>query len=354
MQKNIGNVLTLFACLLSTLIAIAVQAQEFVPAKVIESSVSENLYEGIWPSRIDSGVAELVFMVDKTGQPKEIEVLRSSRSFFNGPAIKTIETYRYQPATVNAEPVESRQVARVEFDHSKIANIRGFVNPMDAPDGYMSLYNRLRKELNKESPNHRKAVHTLNKIHRLRYKTFFTEVHTQLARYYLAVEFGSKEEQLEPLLKVMMFENIEWGGKRALDDETKNTIQLAILKLMLDLGHNAEALKKYSEFSATNSDVSNAFSSYMQKIKQIQQSDSVLERRVTLTPDGKAFLSLLKKSFVVELVTGSVDNFLIRCERRFARFEYNPEAQYDIPAAWGECEMQLNGAPDTLVSVLQQ
>ena len=152
----------------------------------------------------------------------------------------------------------------------------------------------------------------------------------------------------------MMFEDVEWGGKRAVDDNVKKTVQFAILKLMLDLGYNAEALEKYNQFSASNPEISDTFSGYMEKIKQIQEGGSVLERRVTLSREGRTFLSLLKSSFVIEPITGRMDNFLIRCERRFARFEYEAEAQYDIPAAWGKCEMQLNGEPETLVSVLQQ
>jgi hypothetical protein len=350
MQKNVRNYLTLFVSLISSL----VQAQEFEAAKLLESSVATNLYEISWPSRIDSGVVELVFMVDKTGQPVEIEVLRSSQLMFEPAAIETVASYQYIPASLDANPVASRQVARVEFDHSKIANISGFVSPMHAPEGYMSLYNRLRKELKKESPNQRKAMNSLNKIHRLRYKTFFTGVHTQLARYYYAVEFGDKEQQLEPLLRVMMFEDVEWAGKKALDEETKKTLQYVILKLMLDLGHNAEALESYSKFSVSNSEIIDTFSRYMKKIEQIQEDDSVVERRVTLPRNGKNFLSLLKKSFVVEAVTGRIDDFSLRCERHFARFEYQTDAQYDIPAVWGKCEIQLNGEPKTLATVLQQ
>ncbi len=354
MQKSIRNYLTLLASLIGCLVYGLVHAQDFEAAEIIEGSVSKNFYESFWPSRIDSGVVELVFMVDKMGQPIEIEVLRSSQPFFDSVAIKTVATYKFRPARLNANSVDSRQVARVVFDHSKIANINGFVKPMGASRAYMSLYNRLRKELKKEAPSQRKAMQALNKIDRLRDKTFFTGVHTQLARYYLAEKFGSKEQQLEPLLKIMMFEDVEWGGNRALDDEVKKTIQFAILKLMLDLGYNAEALEKYNQFVASTPEISDTFSAYMQNIKQIQEGDSVLERRVTLTPNGRTFLSLLKKSFVVEPITGRIDNFLIRCERRFARFEYKAEAQYDIPAAWGDCEMQLNGEPETLVSVLQQ
>lgn len=354
MKKNIPNTLVLLVSLMGGLVPGLVYAQDFEAAEIIESSVSKNFYEIFWPSRVDSGGVELVFIVDKAGQPIEIEVLRSSQPFFDAVAIKTVASYQFKPARLNANPVDSRQVARVMFDHSKIANISGFVKPMDAPEGYMSLYNRMRKELKKENPIQRKAMQALNKIHRLRNKTFFTAVHTQLARYYLAEKFGSKEQQLEPLLKIMIFEDVEWGGKRALDNEIKKTIQFAILKLMLDLGHNAEALEKYNQFVASTPEISDTFLAYMQKIKQIQGGDSVLERRVTLARNGRAFLSLLKKSFVVEPITGRIDNFLIRCERRFARFEYQAEAQYDIPEAWGDCEMQLNGESEALVSVLQQ
>lgn len=350
MHKNlITNLL-----LLTIVICGAANAQTFKPAEVIESSVSKNLYERIWPSRIDSGVAELVFIVDKSGQPTNIEVLRSSEVYFDAPAIKTIATYKYKPATVDGRPVDSRQVARVEFDHSKIANMSGFVKPMDAPEGYMSLYNRLRKELNKEEPSHRKAMHTLNKMHRLRYKTFFTAVHTQLARYYLFIKFGSKEQQLDPLLKIMMFENIEWGGNRALDTDTKHTIQLAIIKLMLELGHNADALEKYQEYSGSNSGIESTFSAYIEKVKQLQASDSVVERKVSLPTSGRTFLFLLKNSFVVEALSGRVDDFLLRCDGRFAEFKFQAGAQYDIPVDWGRCHLQLNGEPETVVSILQQ
>lgn len=333
---------------------LTVRAEQFEAAELIEGSVSENYYGSFWPSRADSGVVELVFMVDQKGKPSNIVVLRSSQPFFDSAAIKTIATYRYTPARLNGEAIESRQVARIKFDHSKIANFSGFVNPMDAPEGYMSLYNRLRKELKKESPSHRKAMISLNKIHRLRYKTFFTAVHTQLARYYIAQKFGSKAQQLDPLLKLMMFQDISWGGKNALEEEVKKTVQFAILKLMLDLGHNAEALERYHQFTALNPELTEVFSGVMKKIMQVRDSDAVLERKAVLSRDGKTFLSLLKRSFVVELVEGEIKNLLLRCERRFAQFEYKAEAQYNIPETWGKCELQLNGEPKTRLSVLQQ
>ena len=140
------------------------------------------------------------------------------------------------------------------------------------------------------------------------------------------------------------------SGKGVLDDGAKHSIQFAILSLMFDLG----ALRKYKGFTVSRLEIRGKFASYMSKIKQIEESGTILYGRVTISGSGKVFISLLKKTFVVDVLSGRIDDFLLRCEHRFARFEYQINTQYDILPAFRRCEIQLNGEPETLVSVLQQ
>ena len=103
-------------------------------------------------------------------------------------------------------------------------------------------------------------------------------MHNELAQHRFETIFGTKETQLEPLLSILMYEDVEWAGKHALDDDTKLTIQQSVLKLMLELGKNAEALEKYNEYSNNNPSIIEVFLSYIKKIKEIQKNDNVVER----------------------------------------------------------------------------
>lgn len=325
----------------------AVQATDYTPAKLLERSLPT-------PFK-DSGVVELTFMVDELGKVKESAILRSSLPDYHGKeAMRALSKYKYQPAMLNSEPVESRQTTRVEFDHSRVSNRFGFTNPMDAPEGYMSLYNKLGKQLKKSEPNKRKATNTLKKLMELPYKTFFTSVHTQLAQYQFYLTFGAEEQRLKPLLNVMMYEDVEWGGNRALDRETKSIIQFGVLGLMLELGQNAEFIEKYNKYSKGNKQIVEAFSPYIDKVSKIQFGDDVIARRAMISLRGSTFLTLLKRTFVIELEEGEVEMFSLRCDTKFLKVEFKRDEQYQLPESWGTCQLQLIGQPRSLVTIIQQ
>lgn len=348
-MEKINAVIYGLSILLSTL---NVQANDFKEAELVTTVLPKFEVYTNRPDRfVGSGMIELVFMVDKTGKATEIEIVRSSLPRYEGQALAAISKYKYQPATLNSKPVESRQMARIEFDTSRLSNR---ARPMLPPRGYMSHYNRLSRELDKEEPREREIERLLRKLRFIRFRTFFSSVHTELAQNRYATKFGSKEKQLEPLLNIMMYEDVEWRGKLALDASTKSTIQLSILKLLLDLGYYAEALEKYNEYSTGNVEVIGAFSGSIEKIKQVQLSEYVVERRVDIDSRGYSFLPLLKRSFVINATVGQLHTFELRCDTNYASFEFKQDVQYHIPASWRRCELQMNGEPDSTISILQQ
>lgn len=348
-MKKINVAICGFVILLTCLNSHAVDFRE---AELITTVLPDFRINTVRPDRyVGSGVIEFVFIVDKKGQPKEIEIVRSSLPRYEDSALAAISKYKYQPATLNSKPIESRAIARVEFDVSRFS-IRS--RPMSPPYGYMNLYNRLSREFDKEEPNESKAKNLLRKLKYMRVRTFFSSVHTALAQNRVAMKFGSKDQQLEPLLNIMMYADVEWRGKRALDASTKSTIELSILKLLFDLRYYAEALEKYNEYSNGNAQVVSAFFGNIEKLKRIQLSEEVIERRVDIPSRGYTFLPLLKRSFVITPLVGELHTFELRCDANYSRFEFKQDAQYDIPASWGRCELQMNGKPDSTISVLQQ
>ena len=119
-----------FYCIVST-----AQSADYLPAELLEGSMPVHPYRVYQTRDADSGMVELVFMVDKSGIPVNIEIVRSPMPIFEHQASLAISKYKYQPATLNSKPIKSRRSARVEFDHSRIDSLYGFTNPMDAPEG---------------------------------------------------------------------------------------------------------------------------------------------------------------------------------------------------------------------------
>ena len=53
-------------------------------------------------------------------------------------------------------------------------------------------------------------------------------------------------------------------------------------------------------------------------------------------------------------MVGKLYTFELRCDAKYAKFDFKPNAQYNIPPSWGHCELQMNAESGSVISVLQQ
>jgi len=131
-------------------------------------------------SGMDSGVVELIYMVDKQGKPFEIMVTYSSLPKFEQEAIQSIAKSVYKPATFDGNPTDSvvTSVVPFKFLGSELRNNRNstYVVVMGLhrklPQDFQGHYNKFSKELEKGLPNERKAAHLISKMANLRKQTF--------------------------------------------------------------------------------------------------------------------------------------------------------------------------------------
>ena len=327
-----------------------------VQAHALEDYQPAELVEPVLPvvRSEDSGMVELVFMVDENGEVQEPAVVRATLLGWEERAIQAIRKFKFKPAQIGDRKVASIARYNMEFDSSRIPNRLGFPNPMDAPDGYMSLYNTFTKLLNKEEPNKRKAKHTLNKMRELALRTFFTGVHNELAQIRYYEIFGPKSAQIERIKHVLMFKDVEWGGNNALDAEMLKTMRMILIQRQLENGQYADALMNYRNWSKQDSDLKTTFAEAAAQIEDIQRSERVIARSIKITSRGQAFLPLLKRSFSILPGDKKIDELKLRCEAKFLTLQYSPDATYQLPASFGECELQILGEPGDEFTVLQQ
>ena len=90
----------------------AAQSDELVPLVRVAA---------YYPPRVllrgESGDVTLRFTIDTDGTTKDIEVVESTSSDFERPAVKALSKWRYVPQTENGSPVEKRDLQRViHFD----------------------------------------------------------------------------------------------------------------------------------------------------------------------------------------------------------------------------------------------
>ena len=310
-------------------------------------------YRNAGGTRMDVGLVDVIFMVGKNGKPYEVSVRRSSSPIFEEEAVRAILQYEYKPAIFGNSVANSMRSAIVtsEFWYG---NSTGFQGTMGAPEGFHSFYNRFAKELQKVEPDEYKARRNIEKMTGLRDQTYVTLSHTELARYRYAGKFSTPSKAIDALYALLQFEGIVRHKRTVLEEDIETMVVINLLRLLLENGRSAEVLELYARYHQRISDLPELYSEAIEKTTHLQKSDVLIERKLELTKRGDAHLPMFKRVFTIDQVVGSLSSLKLRCDTKFLKLEFKPDAQYALPEAWGKCDLQLIGEPGTTASVLQQ
>jgi TonB family protein len=301
----------------------------------------------------DSGLVNVSFMVNHDGQPYEVTVISSSHSKFEAAAVSAIEAASYSAASLNGKAVNSRLNHMVEFIYSPKAGSKG--RNKGLPNRFSGMYEKFNTEIQRSSPSQNKSTKYLEKMANIPNQNFYSLSYLSLARYRYAEEFGTPQEQINALEELIEFDSRASKKHKMLKGELKQTVLTALLKTQLDSSHFAEVLKNYKLFSKDDEQIKNGFASAYTKIQSISNdANSVTQRVIKIPARGELHLPLLKQSFLLDQVDGDIESFKMRCDKRFAKLPYQADGQYDIPASWGDCDLQIDGTAGTTATLLQQ
>ena len=363
-MKNLIIIQSLLILFFFSASSVLASEQEFTPAKLVEKvspRYPKPQQRSSGGSRRDFGLVDLIFMVDEHGKPYEISVRRSTSSIFEEEAIRTIARYEYKPASLNSVDLSSKSSARVVFKYSRpivreLVTSDAYENwrTRTVPDGFMSHYNKLNVELEKSESSEYEVKRRLRKMSELRDQTSLSLVHMELSRFKHADRFGTPAMQVDALYRVLLFDDIIKFGKPLLDERVRNTVVQKLLKLSLEQGHSVDALELYENYLGQVPRLNELFSNSINKIGELQESDSLIERKLLLTARGDVHLPLFKRVFTIDQVVGELHAIKLRCDANFAEMQYKEGAQFALPVSWGNCHLQLIGEPGTTASVLQQ
>ena len=293
-----------------------------------------------------SGVVQLIIMIDKDGKPFEIMVAESSLPAFSNAAVYAVRKWEFSSATLNGKPVESKQRLRYKFQISQ--------QKQGASPSFTKYYKRLMKELGESEPNLEAATKHIKNMDKASIKNLYALTYAGLAWFEYSKRFGTVADQIAALKDIVLFDVEEEKEQRVLSDTATFTIMDTLLKLLLNNNRYSEFLNYYNVFKPIDPQINNIFSETVDKVKELQTGTKAFAQDIEIGARGFTSLDLFKRVFYFETKTGQISELKLRCDTKFAKFSHDDKIDYQIPASWGNCNVQVFGEPGSEAQLIQQ
>jgi TonB family protein len=313
---------------------------KFIPAPACESkrgspatdaAVCEELAGGA------EGWVELGFMVDTSGNPFEITVVRSTgNKVFDKAAARAIERSTFVPGSLGGKPIESGFELKYRFLNGSVGASRQFIG----------AYGDLMHAIN--ATDKPAADVAMAKI---RINNLYENAYFGLASYIYATKWGDESQQLEALKQAIAEED----GAHYLPKDQFRSALYARMKLEVQAREYAEALITWKRLQKLDVDKSTMtlIQPIVDQLQKLRSDGSTYAVPGLLTPEGRWYLHLFKRHFSAVVNDGYISQVKLRCEKHYVFFAFDPSLQYEVDAKYGDCSIELLGAPGTHFQLVQ-
>lgn len=284
------------------------------------------------------GWVNVGFMVGANGKPFEVAVLKSTgNKIFEDAAVKAIENSTFNPALSNGQPVESVAAEKFVFRDPSLG--------AGAHPGFVAAYSSVLKAI---AAGDQAAADSAMK--KLIIKNLYEDAYYGLATYNYARKWGDDWQQLEGLRRAIA------GEDRAgfLADKLFNYALRACLQLELQTHEYGEAVVTWNRLqkSGVEAKVAAQIKNTMDKVQQLRSNDQSFDVAGTIA-DGGWNLILFKRNFRITVSNGYISGIKLKCDKHFVHFDFDPQLQYQVASKYGNCRIELEGAPDTRFTFTQ-
>jgi TonB family protein len=286
------------------------------------------------------GWVELGFMVDPQGKPFEITVIRSTgNKLFEQTALKAMEQSTFEPGSLAGKPIESGFEMKYRFANLGSGASSGASSP------FVHEYKALTSAV--EASDRAAADRALGN---LKVTNLYEDAYFGLATYTYAKKWGDESQQLQGLQRAIAEEDIA----QYLPKEVFRNALLVRLTLELRAHDYVEVLTSWRRLKTlgVDKDTQAKILSIIEKLQQLRSNDSAYEVTGQM-PEGHWFLHLFKRHFQATVSEGFISQVKMRCEKHYVYFNFDPKLEYQIPSQYGNCSIELEGAPKTKFTLVQ-
>jgi TonB family protein len=284
------------------------------------------------------GWVQLGFMVDPTGKPFEVTVIRSTgNKTFEKVATEAIERSTFEPGSLNGKPVESGYEMKYRFAF--------YEHSTGADSSFVGAYRSLTDAIHEDNRVAADAAMKRLKITNLYEDTFFG-----LAIYRYAAKWGDEAQQLEGLRRAIAEEDYA----RYLPSDVFAWALLACFRLEVQTHQYAEALSTWKRLQKSRIDPRSAaqIQDIVQQLEKLRSSDTSYTVSGQMV-EGSWHLHLFKPHFRAVVSEGYISQVKLRCDKRYLYFAFDPALEYQITDKEGRCSIELDGAPGTRFDFIQ-
>ena len=287
----------------------------------------------------DEGWVVLNLMVDPDGKPMEVTVVESTGiRAFEKEALRSVQSWTFEPAALGDQPIAAGTNVKVSFVMRQPARgarsefVRAYRLAVDA----ITQGDRAQADL---------------QIEKLKAHNLYEDAYRNLTRYHYFHKWGSDAQSYEALRLAIAGEE----HARYLPKDTFNQTLQLIFVLQLKLNDFAGALDTWDQLQATG--VSKESVPKLQvavdQIKLLQQKSAPYSVAGTIGDGSSWFITLFKKNFQIEVVSGRVAEIKLRCDKDYVLFRYEPEMNYKVADRLDKCQMEVVGDPATTFKLIQ-
>jgi TonB family protein len=341
------------ACAISALLSAWSVAQTPLESKS-EAAPSEptpiELYTAPHPKKIDGsfpsseedyeGWVELAFMVDTTGKPFDVTVIRSTGNrAFEKTAVRSMEHSTFEPGRLNGVPIESG------FEMKYVFTFWWNKLHQGARPEFFKAYKTLVTAIDKGN----RAAADLA-MQNLKVTNLYEDAYFGIASYRYASKYGDERQQLEALRRAIAGED----DARYLPNDLFKFALLACLQLEVKSNQYGEAIATWKRLERAGIDKDSAarIRETIAKLEKIRSDSSTYAVSGQIS-DSNWYLHLFKRHFRAVVSEGYISEMRLRCDTRHWFFPFDASLEYEINRNDGECSIELLGAPGTQFQFVQ-
>lgn len=282
------------------------------------------------------------YMIGPDGKIFESTVERSSGyANFEKSALRALEKFRYEPATVDGIPVES--VATMKFTFTLEGGTNG------ARPSFVSDYKKVQQAVRENDAD--TAAQLLVELAENRTSNLYEDAYLGLITADVRRLQGDAEGMMRGLLRATA--TIQEAEYLPQDAARVALVNLFIVQAQLN--YLAEALKTYEKLRLVPDSEREIeqIQPFVDQVNDFLASGKGLAIDGAVQGDGGWSRWLLLRHFRVEPETGKLSAVKLRCDAAYRMYTLEADAEFTLEPAWGDCHMQILGKPGSTFRLVQ-
>ena len=339
---------SLVACFLQITLVSVTNAEGYIPPSFIPGSDKTfSAYPASEVSMARTARVWVSYMVGKDGNVFEPMIEQINNDRFTNQILKWMQDREYQPATLDDEPVEAWVRDRFSFNIGY-----GTRSPRVSTKLFNKYYKSFGIEMQNPEPDQKKVQKWLKKMAGAKHGSPLAYEFLSAARYQHAARFLDREAQILALREMILSSDKGMALANGINADQE------LIRLLIEAGYYGEAQAAYylalrKHGNDVDMVLKQAFEPTIQQINDILETDKAFARLVKIGDTGYTFVPVSKRVLAFDELSGVINTLKFRCEKKFAELPLTIDSEYQIPASWGDCQMQILGEPGASAKLIQ-